>query len=681
MTTVEERPEGAPPVGLGTLGQPDPEGSPGADTAPGRRHGARAPLLAGAAYLALAVLVWWNVWSSHPAGTTTCGCGDTSLMTWFLAWPAHAILHGLSPLYSTDLFHPGGVNLLANTAEVGLGVVLAPITWLSGPIASLNVALTLSPALSALAMFVLLRRWVSWWPAAFVGGLLYGFSPFVLTALTDGHLMLGFAAVPPLVVACLDELLIVQRRRPVPTGIALGVLLTVQFFVGTEMLAIVAVTGCVAAVFLAVGLAAGAFRHPDRLRARVRYGGIGLGAAAGSTALLLAYPVWFALAGPAHLSGGIWGPDSQISQFGTTLRQLAWPSPPPAQLLALAHRFGGYQAPTRSAVYLGIGLLAVLAVGTLVWHRDRRLWFWGAIEVFSAWLALGVQDGHWTPWRLFAGLPQLDNVIPSRFVLVTYFAAAVMLGIVVDHTHWAVERRVADRHHTDHQSDRGRAWAGGVAALVVAAIAVVPIGAYSGRGLPFTAEPVVVPAWFRTVAPDLAPGQVALVFPVPFAYYQSAMTWQATSGMSFAMVGGGGPGSLPSRAGAERTGQIAIGDLSVSEAPQTVAAAQITATRDALVGWGVTLVVLPDPGPLPAYERVHQVRDIVVLMTAATGRAPIRRAGAWVWSGAGRTHRAAIPSAAALAGCSAGPAAGSVPSIAAAAACVLAARPAPDGSA
>jgi len=50
--------------------------------------------------------VWWNVWSQHPTSTTTCGCGDTSLFTWFLAWPAYAIAHGLDPLYSTAMFHP-----------------------------------------------------------------------------------------------------------------------------------------------------------------------------------------------------------------------------------------------------------------------------------------------------------------------------------------------------------------------------------------------------------------------------------------------------------------------------------------------------------------------------------------------------------------------------------------------
>ena len=52
--------------------------------------------------------------------------------------------------------HPGGVNLLDNTSVLALGIPLAPVTWVVGPVASMNVALTLAPALSALAMFLLL---------------------------------------------------------------------------------------------------------------------------------------------------------------------------------------------------------------------------------------------------------------------------------------------------------------------------------------------------------------------------------------------------------------------------------------------------------------------------------------------------------------------------------------------
>jgi hypothetical protein len=255
---------------------PVPDRSPAApEVDPASPREGRAPhrgrVLASAAlaYLALALAVWWNVWSSHPTSTTTCGCGDSALFLWFFAWPAHALAHGLDPLYSTAMSHPGGVNLLANTSELALGVVLAPVTWLFGPVASMNVALTLAPALSALAMFVLARRWVAWSPAAFAAGLLYGFSPLVLVSLSDAHLMLGWAAVPPLVVACIDELLFGRRRGPVAVGIVLGLLFVVQFFVGTEILLLLGIAGAAAAVLLLLGYGLG---HLDAMRATTRGG-------------------------------------------------------------------------------------------------------------------------------------------------------------------------------------------------------------------------------------------------------------------------------------------------------------------------------------------------------------------------------------------------------------------------
>src|SRR6202012_5823296 len=139
------------------------------------------------------------------------------------------------------LFHPGGVNLLAQTSVTGLSVPLVPVTWIWGPVASLNVASTIAPALTAFTGFVVLRRWVSWTPAAFVGGLLYGFSPFVLSSLEFAHLMTAALMLLPLILAALDEILIRQRRTPLWTGVLLAVLLFGQFFLSSEMLAIVAV--------------------------------------------------------------------------------------------------------------------------------------------------------------------------------------------------------------------------------------------------------------------------------------------------------------------------------------------------------------------------------------------------------------------------------------------------------
>ena len=118
------------------------------------------------------------------------------------------------PLFSTTVGYPTGINLIF----AAFGVVLTPVTWLIGPVAALNVGLTLSPVLSALAMFALARRWVSWSPAAFVAGAFYGFSPFVLSNLSVAHVDFSMIAIPPLVVICLDELLIRQRRNPIARG-------------------------------------------------------------------------------------------------------------------------------------------------------------------------------------------------------------------------------------------------------------------------------------------------------------------------------------------------------------------------------------------------------------------------------------------------------------------------------
>ena len=626
------------------------------------------PVAAG--YLLLSVVLWWHVWSAHPTSITTCGCGDSSLFTWFLTWPAYAISHGLNPLYSTALFHPTGVNLLSNTAEVGIGVVLAPVTWLFGPMATLNVALTLSPVLSALAMFVLLRRWTSWTPAAFIGGLVYGFSPFVLIALTDAHLMLAMAPFPPLLVACFDELLVRQRRRPVTTGLVLGLLVAIQFFIGTELLILTAIA-------VAIGVALTVFHalmwHREVLRQRSRHALTALTAAGATAAVLLVYPAWFALAGPAHLAGPIWGPYSFTSYGGTNLTGYFLPSAPSAAATELGHRFGGYQAPTLSGQYLGIGFLAVLLVGVVVWRRDRRLWLLATVGAVAVSLSVGLALHNWTAWRLFVRFPLMENIIPSRFLVVTYLAAAAILGLIIDHTYSAVKRwkatsdRSAGRVH-----DGGRGALGAVVALALAAVALIPIAWYYSGGVPFTTQSVVVPAWFRTVAPRLRGHQVILAFPVPFDLYQSAMTWQAEDDMSFAMVGGGGPGSISEHAGKELVGQTYLGNLSIAGGPQAITRPEIVAVRQALDGWGVTMVVVPDPSPLPLYERLHEVRITAMLLSAATGRPPIRQADAWVWTGVDHAGPPVLAPATWSTACGAGPADGTVTSIDRSTACVLA---------
>lgn len=618
---------------------------------PGHSRSHQWPPLAasGCAYLFLSMFIWSNVWTSHPTSTMTCGCSDASTFTWYIEWPAYAISHGLSPFFSTAMHYPSGVNLLANTSILAIGVPLAPITWLFGPVATLNVALTLAPVLSALAMFVLLRRWVSWAPAAFVGGLFYGFSPFVLVELTDAHLMLGMALVPPLLVLCLDELLIRQQHRPLVVGVALGLLITLQFFIGTEVLLITAIMAVVGIVLVVLYTS---WRHPDVLRRRARFALVGLAAGALTAGVLLAYPAWFALAGPAHFSGLVWpGPEfATLRNLSTDLRNYAIAFPAERVNRAstvnhLAHAVyeGGYQGPILSNQYFGIGVLVVLIGGLTAWRRDRRLWLFGAISIVSVLLSLGVVKGVFLPWQLLAHSPVFENIVPYRFVLITYLAVAIMLGIIVDHTYQAVGRqRESIRHDSQDQPappvrSRLPRWSSAAAGIIVAAVALVPPVTYLAQTVPVTTQPVAVPIWFKTVAPNLKGHQVLYAVTSFREWAHNPLLWQAVNHMHYSGANAGGPGGQLVRAGKERPGATVIANVTSTGSLGGVTTKDIQAVRSALKDWEVTMVVMPDQPSLPTYDQIPSIISAAALFTAAIGERPIHQVHAWVWSGVNHT--------------------------------------------
>lgn len=150
---------------------------------------------------------------------------------------------------------------------------------------------------------------------------------------------------------------------------------------------------------------------------------------------------------------------------------------------------------------------------------------------------------------------------------------------------------------------------------------------------PLTTQAVELPKWFSVAAPRLATHEVVLTYPAPFTLVQSAMAWQAVDSLHFAMVGGGGPEGLPFRAGKERPGLEVISAASISllGAPDPTDS-NIMAVRQALEGWGVTVVVIPDPANLPRYDQGTNPALAIGLFTLAIGRPPKFVDDAWVWS-------------------------------------------------
>jgi hypothetical protein len=590
----------------------------------------------GASYLLIGVVLWWHAWSAGAATHTLCGCGDPALFLWFFQWPATAVAHLHNPFYSTALFHPGGINMLSQTSVMGLSVPLIPVTWIWGPVASLNVASTVAPALSAFAAFAVLRRWVRWAPAAYVGGLLYGFSPFVLSSLEFAHLMTAAVMLLPLIAGTLDEMLVRQRYAAWKSGLVLGLLLFWQFFLSTELVAILAVLLVVGVIILVL---MGRLGDRDRLHRQLPHAVRGLVVGTVVGGVLLAYPLWFALDGPAHLAGVIWPNIEALGGFNGG----SFVGPQYPQGVSVFITLGGYGGKVLpSAAYLGWGLIAVLTAGTLIWFRDLRLRFWALILIVCVLLSLGVRRGQFEPAHIFGHIPVLDDVIEQRFMLFGFLAAAVMLALILDHARYDLPALLGEA--------RARAFGGARAlglgaAAGATALALVPILLVFGPRLPFTMTAVTLPRWYTEVAPKLPPDRVLLSYPPPFSSLQMAMTWQAVDADVYSQAGGGGPEGTPARAGSARPGFELLAHLAfrVNTPTPVGSATELAAVRHSLAVWRVnTVVIAPQPG-VGVYGQGIDPTYAAAYMTAALGRLPTIQAGAWVWDDVSLASASAPP--------------------------------------
>ena len=120
--------------------------------------------------------------------------------------------------------------------------------------------------------------------------------------------------------------------------------------------------------------------------------------------------------------------------------------------------------------------------------------------------------------------------------------------------------------------------------------------------VPLTTRPVQLPRWYAQVGATLPPGNVVLAYPAPFSGLQSSQAWQAVNRMRWAQAGGGGPEGQP-RAGSARAGFEVLRRVTGAGVPPAPTSANLAAIRQALVAWGVTIIVVPVQEDLPPYEQ------------------------------------------------------------------------------
>ncbi|MEU7943326.1 hypothetical protein AB0C50_01435 [Micromonospora taraxaci] len=393
-----------------------------------------------------AVLAGWlthGLWPDPAGRILSLNPEDQALYEWFLAVDARALL-GDFDLLSDRLNAPDGVNLMANTTVIALGVAFAPVTLLLGAPVTFALLAAANLAGTALAWYLLFHRTLrARRLAAVLGGALCGFGPGMVSQ-TNSHLHMTAQWLVPVIVWLVVRLLRASdpgptpdgpgrdlaagpdRRRMITSAVGLAAAVTAQVFVGEEVLFLAAITLLVMAISYAVA---------DRDLARRALPGFagGLAIAAGLALMVLGYPLWFQFAGPQGVADGMFTP----AYFSADLS--SWWTVSPLSVAGSDESARLTTGPAEYNTFLGWPLLLV-AAACAIWVGRRRLVFacvvaglvMGALSLGPEVVLGGTKTAIPGPYALIGGLPVVDGALPMRFALALLPIIATLLVLAVD---------------------------------------------------------------------------------------------------------------------------------------------------------------------------------------------------------------------------------------------------------
>lgn len=533
-----------------------------------------------------------GLWLDPTNRTLSLNPDDQILIEWFMANNARFIL-GDFALVSNRLNVPDGFNMLANATMIVPGVLLTPVTLLFGAGTTFAVLITGNLAATAIGWYLVYSRTLGahWLPAA-VGAAFCGFGPGMISQ-SNSHPHMTAQWLVPALVWCVVRMVqlaaggptpetgggptrspdpAATRRRLLGLAVLLAVLVSIQVFVGEEVLFLTAA----ALALMTVGYALAAPRYARQVFPRFA---LGLLIAGGLAAAVLAYPLWTQFYGPQSVPNGAFSPD----HFSADLA--SYPAISPLSIAGSPEAARLSTGPSEYNTFLGLPLLLV-AAGFAGWLRQRplvvALVFTGVV---CAWLSLGprilvngTRTGIWAPYELLRDRPVIEGALPMRFALVLIPLIATLLVLALD------------------QARRSP----GLARIVVpvaTAAALIPI---APAPLPTTdREPV--PAFisgghWRTCAPG---DGVLVPVPLPTPREPATMRWAAAANAEFRLPEGffigpyGADGKASLGTYKQPTSALLDKVATTGQPPDVSEADRVQAARD-VAYWGASCLVLAD---------------------------------------------------------------------------------------
>lgn len=534
--------------------------------------------------LLFVVVAGWlchGLWPDPAGRVLALNPDDQTLYEWFLANDAR-VLFGDVGLRTERLNAPDGVNLMANTTVIGLGVLFSPVTLAFGAPTTFAILAAGNLAATAIAWYLLFARTLgAHRAAAAIGGAFCGFAPGMLSQ-TNSHLHMTAQWLVPAMIWMVVRLLRaadpegrpggVDRNRVVACGVGLAWLVALQTFVGEEVLFLTALT------LAAMTIAYAAVR--PRFAWRVLPGFVaGMLVAVTLGALTLAYPLWFQFAGPQGVSDGMFSPD----YFSADLA--SWWAISPLSLAGTADAARLTTGPAEYNTFLGWPLLLVVGAAALWQIRRPIVVACLAAGGLMASLSLGptvVIDGVRTdvtgPYVHLLGRPVVDGALPMRFALALIPLVATILVVAVDRA-----------LRSDRRPVRLLVPAAVVAALLP--IAPTPLPAADRPPVPR----YIADGHWRECAP---PGGVLVPVPLPTPNEPDAMRWATAADIGFGLPEGffigpyGGDGEASMGTYKQPTSQL-LADVAKTGVVPDLGEDDRQQARADLAFWNASCVVLP----------------------------------------------------------------------------------------
>jgi hypothetical protein len=262
---------------------------------------------------------------------------------------------------------------------------------------------------------------------------------------------------------------------------------------------------------LTLGVFVVAWAAMSRAQARAAAGRFlaGIGVAAGTAVVLLAYPLWVQFAGPGSYHGQPFPPDQYVTDLlavGAYARQSLAGNGAIARQLSVSA--------TEDDTFFGLPMLVLLVIAVIMLWRSVAARATAIAGLALLIVSLGTKlrvAGHETsiplPFALFSHIPVIDLVSVTRFGMVPATVAGVLLALAADRAGALPHRR------------KVAFWAGLAVALIPVAPKPLPI--VGADPLP----PFIADGTWKSYVPE---GRTLVPVPLPdVTTGRTAMRWSA----------------------------------------------------------------------------------------------------------------------------------------------------------